>query len=68
MVGLDDRGDDAGDLRQIARCGVGDEVCGELRAEGVLVEGGCGVLKLVEIGKDVVRGEDAVAMLLSDEL
>ena len=61
MVGLDNRGDNPGDLWQIARGRVCDEVGGELRTEGVLIERGRWVLKAFEKGKDVVRGEDAVA-------
>ena len=59
MIGSYDRTDEPGNLRQIPGGDVGEEVGGKLWAKGVLVEDGSGVLKIFEIGQDVVR-ENAV--------
>lgn len=59
MIGSYDRTNQPGNLGQISGGDVGEEVGGKLWAKGVLVEDGSGILKVLEIGEDVVR-ENAV--------
>jgi len=59
VIGSYDRTDEPGNLGQISGGDVGEEVGGKLWAKGVLMEDGSGVLKILEIGEDVV-GENAV--------
>jgi len=59
VIGSYDRTYYPGHLGQISGDDVGEEVGGKLRAKSVLMESRRGVLKILEIGEDVVR-EDAV--------
>ena len=59
MIGGDDGADDPGDLREVSRDCVCNEVGWELPAKRVFIELGGGILKVLEIGKDIVGFEGA---------